>query len=211
MALETFFDRIATLPTVLIAIALFTVANIVISILNPKKKIQESLNSSHVTYFAAGKSFGYEPKQLYAMLDAFNKQPDGEMLRDEYRRFFYYDFVYPWIYGLSLAVILAYLQKKWNMPEAGSAIEPMRMHYLWVLPLAAMVFDYAENISLLLVVKNYKGEPLPLLVGFSRLMTMLKLLFIYASLFLFLCLIGLWIWGAVKPLFVKSAHQSAAP
>ncbi|HEV7373568.1 MAG TPA: hypothetical protein VGN95_02540 [Pyrinomonadaceae bacterium] len=210
MSLEAYFEKIATLQHVLIAIAVFTVSFAAITILNPKKKIQESLNTSNVTYFAAGRSFGYDPKQLYLMLDAFNEREDGKTLRKEYTRFFYYDFIYPLLYGFSLAVIIAYLQKKWNMPDAASGLKPTEMHYLWTLPLLAMVFDYAENISLLLILKNYEGEPLPLLAGFSRLMTMLKLLLLYASFFLYLCLIALWIWEAIKPLFVKSANQSAS-
>lgn len=233
MAAATLYEKFTSLPAVLIAIAVFSIASTVIAILNPKKKIQESLKSSKVTYFAAGRSFGYEPQQLYTMLDVFNQSPeekqsaekqpddkqvDGAKLKGQFQRFLYYDFVYALFYGLSLAVILAYLQRKWNTPEAESGLEAIRVHYLWTLPLFAMLFDFAENISLLLLLKNYQGQALPLLVGFSRLMTMLKLLFIYASFFLYICLLALWIrdaikptfvrmWGTVQPLFVKSVKQ----
>lgn len=210
MALEAFFERIATLPIVLTMIVVYAGSTIALAYLNPKDKIQDSLKTSKVTYFAAGRTFGYDPQKLYAMLNAFNKQPDGDKLKKEYRGFFYYDFIYPLLYAVSLAVIIAYLQKRWNIPEAAGEIEPMKMHYLWALPLLAMVFDYLENLSLLFVLKNYEGAPMPFVVGFSRWMTMLKLLLVYASLFLFICLILIWLGDAWKALFKsKSVNQSA--
>ncbi|HEX8887614.1 MAG TPA: hypothetical protein VF779_00450 [Pyrinomonadaceae bacterium] len=199
MTLKEFLDGIVTLPAALIAIAVLLGSTNIIARLSPEKEIQKSLGT--VPYFRAGRTFGYEPQQLYAMLDVFNQKPDeeaqgeakeeanketkkemdGEALRNAYLKFFSYDFIYPLIYGFSMALIIAYLQKKWNTEGSGNGLEAIRGHYLWALPLVAMVFDYAENISLIHVIKNYRGEPMPGWVGFSRWMTMFKLVLVYAS------------------------------
>jgi hypothetical protein len=227
MTFKEFLDGIVTLPAALIAMAVLLGSTSIIARLSPEKEIQKSLGT--VPFFRAGRSFGYEPQQLYAMLDIFNKKPDqkaqgeakeeanketkkevdGEALKNDYLKFFSYDFIYPLIYGFSMALIIAYLQKKLNTEGSGNGLEAIRMHYLWVLPLAAMVFDYAENISLIHVIKNYRGEPMPLWVGFSRWMTMFKLLLVYASYLLCIWLIllllrDLWkfllkIMGAKQP------------
>jgi hypothetical protein len=212
MALEAFFERYATLPIVLVALAVYFGSFLVMRCLSPEDKIQESLNKSKVAYFRAGRTFAYDPQKLYAMLDVFNKQPGGDELKKEYKQFFYYDFVFPLLYSSTLAIIIAYFQKRWNIEKAEGGIEPIELHYLWALPLLAMVFDYLENFSLLYVLNNYEGAPMPSVVGFSRLMTMIKLIFIYASMFLAFCVFLLWARDGLKFVFKsKSTHPSASP
>jgi hypothetical protein len=174
MAIETFLERIATLPVALVSLLVLIGSTYVVGKLNPSEEITKSIE---VPYVSIGMTFGYEPAALYGMLDAMDAHHNGAELKAKFRRFFYYDLIYPWFYALAGAVLIAYLQRGYNSTHTVS------MHYLWVLPIVAGLLDYAENLSMLRVLSIYEGKPLTTLVGFSRLMTMLKLVFIYAYLF----------------------------
>lgn len=179
MALDMFFERIANPYVALLALVILIGSTYIIGRLNPSEEIQKSIS---VPYVSVGTNFGYRAEDLYRMLDAFNSQANGKELKEKYRRFFYYDLIYPWFYALSAAILIAYLQRSFN------ATNPVGMHFLWMLPILAGVFDYGENLSLLSILSNYDGTPLKMLDRFSRLMTMLKLVFISASLFVIVSL-----------------------
>jgi hypothetical protein len=172
MALEAYLEKIATLPLALVALLVMFGSTYLIGRLNPSDEIEKSI--SPVPYVSIGMTFGYEPQAFYRMLDSMNAQPHAKELKDKYRSFFYYDLVYPWVLAIAGAILIAYLQHSYNETRA---VGP---HYLWALPIVAAVFDNAENISMLIFLGRYDGKPLDTLLGFSRLMTMLKLVFIFA-------------------------------
>jgi hypothetical protein len=191
--------NIATERRAFLALVVFIASTAILWYLNPEKKIRENVNVGD-KYLSIGMTFGYKPDDLYTMLDGFSEQNT----KDE-RFYLIMDLFYPVLYGFSLAILLAYLQSKYPIASPG------RFHYLWVLPLCAIVFDWGENISMIWIQSNYKkrtpglmevSDSLRRVTEFSRIMTMLKLLFIYASFFmavfavLFLIQSG---WKALRP------------
>jgi hypothetical protein len=179
MALEAYLERIATLPIAVVAFAVMLGSTYLLGRLNPSDEIEKSID---VPYVSIGMTFGYKADDFYRMLDSIDRQPNGQELKEKYRRFFYYDLIYPWVLALAGAILIAYLQHSYNETHA------VGMHYLWALPIVAAVFDNAENISMLNFLSRYDGKPMDTLLGFSRLMTMLKLIFIYAYWFVILYL-----------------------
>jgi len=198
MSLDEFFTNIATARLALLAVLVALVSTVILGYFNPEKKIRENVGDK---YLSIGMTFGYRPADLYTMLDGFSEQNT----KDE-RNFLILDLFYPLLYGFSYAILLAYLQRVYP-----AANVPVRFHYLWALPLCAMVCDWGENLSMLWIQANYRkgaqglGEVsngLRWMTEFSRFMTMLKLLFVYATLFmtifsvLFLIKAG---WNALRP------------
>jgi len=184
MSLYDFFTNITTGRFALLALGVFLVSTVVLDRLNPEKTIRANPNVGD-KYLSIGMTFGYKAEDLYTMLDGFSEQNT----KDE-RVYLILDLVYPLLYGLSWAIILAYLQRIY-MPTS-----TIRNHYLWVLPLCAMVFDWAENLSMIWIQANYrKGEisnTMRWMTDFSRAMTMLKITFIAASFFVaFALLLGI--------------------
>lgn len=179
MSLDDCFTNIATWRFALLALLVIGVSTAVLGYFNPEKKIRENVGDK---YLSTNMTFGYKPDDLYTMLDGFSEQN-----RKDTRVFLIADLFYPLFYGFSFAIILAYLQRAYQPAS------PVRFHYLWVLPLCAMVFDWGENLSMLWIQSHYRKGALALgeissslrwMTDFSRTMTMLKLLFIYASLFM---------------------------
>lgn len=91
-----------------------------------------------------------------------------------------HDRIYPLCYAVPLVLLLAYF---YPVPEQGGA-----RRYGWVvlLPLLAMVFDYAENQTILSVLEAVgKKEPVPLtLLKVARVFTALKIFLLIVSLLL---------------------------
>jgi hypothetical protein len=172
MALEAYLEKIVSLPLALVALLVMLGSTYLLGRLNPSAEIEKSI--SPVPYVAIGMTFGYEPQAFYRMLDSINAQPKEKKLKEKYEQFFYYDLIYPWVLAIAGALLIAYLQHSYNETRA---VGP---HYLWVLPIVAAVFDNAENISMLILLGRYDGKPMDGLLGFSRLMTMLKIVFIFA-------------------------------
>jgi len=202
MALERFFEGMASPLNAFIALLVLIASTVIIGALSPEDKIAPNIN---VPYVAIGRTFGYESEPLYKMLDALNAQPDGKN-RTLYRNFLYYDLIYPWFYGLAGAILLAFLQKNFNEQAA------IKAHYFWTLPLLAALFDFGENISMLILLRLYDGKPRNALLGFSQLMTMLKIIFICASflmvVFATLMLIGAGIKALKKRAMTKAAAEN---
>lgn len=192
MSLDDGFTNIGTWRLALLALLVIGVSTAILAYFNPEKTIRENVGDK---YLSIGMTFGYKADDLYTMLDGFSEQN-----RRDTRVYLIVDLFYPLIYGFSFAIILAYLQRTY-MPAS-----PVKSHYLWVLPLCAMVFDWAENLSMLWIQANYrKGEisnVMRWMTDFSRAMTMLKITFIAASFFIAIVLvIGLILSGlkAMRP------------
>ncbi|MDX6269529.1 MAG: hypothetical protein QOD28_752 [Acidobacteriota bacterium] len=177
-------DRCASNSLVaLAALAVLIGSTIALTILNPKENIRERLEQTYhspqnAVYLSTDTIFLYDKEKLYRMLNAYG-EPD---YRDHYR-FLKLDFIYPFLYGISLAFITAYLQRTLSHGDSISC--------LWVFPLAALLFDVAENASMWQVLNaaalasqaktkfTYSRW-----VGFARAMTCFKLICIYTSLLL---------------------------
>jgi hypothetical protein len=88
-----------------------------------------------------------------------------------------YDLVYPVLYGVPLSIILAYFFPV-LFPGGGR-----RWRWLVLLPLAAVAFDYAENVTVLSALDYYEATRQLSLGQFqaARLFTAAKLLLLLAS------------------------------
>src|ERR671932_191885 len=106
MALNQFFERISTPYAAILALLILVGSTYVLSRINPAEGIKEA----KLPFLALGTSFGYRSKELYEMLNGFNS-PEGQPFKEKYRRFLYLDLIYPWFYGLSAAVLLAFYQR----------------------------------------------------------------------------------------------------
>ncbi len=181
--LDAFLTRIASPYVAALAIVALILVSMLFGRLNPKNKIEAALGN---IYISTDMSFGYPPEALYRMLDTYTEE-NG--YKAAHQNSIYLDLVYPWVYAVLLVLIVAYVQR------FSQELTNIKLHYLWLLPLCAMIFDYAENLSMLWILSLYTKRPpgvsavsskIATLVQVSRAMTMLKLLFIYASLFLVL-------------------------
>jgi hypothetical protein len=168
------FLKIASLPVVLVAAAVFVVFTALFFMFNPTRAIEarfkEALNQD--LFFRTGVSL-YGPRKLYAMLDAYTDADYRAHLKS-----LYLDFIYPLIYAMAFAVIIVHLQERLRPPD-GSVSE-----YLVLIPLAAALSDYLENLSLILILRRYQTEHqrANALVFFSVVMTAIKILLWVASL-----------------------------
>jgi hypothetical protein len=173
MSPSELFLKIATLPAVLIAAFIFLCFSALFFTLNPRRaseaRFKEALNGD--LFFTPDLSL-YGPRKLYAMLDAYTEAD----YRAHYK-FLYLDFIYPLIYSLAMALIIVYLQNQFRPPDATVSPYPV------LIPLAAAVADYLENISLYLSLRRYETQhtKAPALVVFSMLMTVVKTLLFLAS------------------------------
>lgn len=145
--------------------------------INPKNEIRAHLKEK---YFSTDTTFGYRPRDFYAMLAEYDK--GGRQDFEAHDRFISLDLYYPLFYALSAAALIACLHPLYEPLDHG------RSHFLWLLPFGAMLFDYAENLSMRHVIRHTRTTPSAWLT-FSSLMTSLKLLFFYA--FAFLLALGL--------------------
>jgi hypothetical protein len=158
-------------------------STIALGILNPKENIRERLEQTYhspqnVVYLSTDTVFLYDTKKLYRMLKAY-KEPD---YLDHYK-FLKLDFIYPFLYGIFLAFIIAYLQR--TLSHGNS------LPYLWLFPLAALLFDVAENAFMWQVLNDASIAfrtnttlEYSRWVGFARIMTCLKLICLSISLLL---------------------------
>jgi hypothetical protein len=76
--------------------------------------------------------------------------------RDAYLRFIAFDFVFPLVAGLFSAVMWALLLRANNWPLAARLLR----WNLPLLPLLGTLFDYAENVGLLLILNNGAADGL---------------------------------------------------
>lgn len=123
----------------------------------------------------------WTPEQGYALLDSY-----GEAGRSLYRIIdLTADVVYPIIYGFAFALLLTFLARK---------IAPSNkwLPYLAFLPLLAVVFDYAENATIIAMLSAYPEK----LVGVAKLggvFTLFKWVLAFAA--IGGSLLGLIVWG----------------
>lgn len=177
-------DRCASNSVVaFLALTVLIVSTVALRVLNPKENIRERLEQTYhsprnVVYLSTDTIFLYDTTKLYRMLNAYTEQD----YRDHYK-FLRLDFIYPFLYGISLAFIIAYLQRKLSPGDA--------LPYLWLFPLAALLFDVAENAFMWQVLdeaslasRTNTTLEYSRWVGFSRTMTCLKLICLTISLLL---------------------------
>ena len=173
MSPSEFFLKIASLPVVLTAAFVFVCFSALFFMLNPRRateaRFKEALN--HDLFFTPDIS-PYGPRKLYAMLDAYTEAD----YRAHYKML-YLDFIYPLIYSLAMALIIVYLQNEFRPPDATVSPYPV------LIPLAAALADYLENISIYLLLRRYETQhtKATALVVFSMLMTIIKILLLLAS------------------------------
>lgn len=123
----------------------------------------------------------WTPDQGYALLDSY-----GEAGRALYRTIdLTADVIYPLIYGFAFALLLTFLARK---------IAPSNkwLPYLAFLPLLAVVFDYAENATIIAMLNAYPEK----LVGVAKLggvFTMFKWVLAFAA--IGGSVLGLIVWG----------------
>ncbi len=173
MSLDKFFLE-HTGPWVALCAALVLIlSTLILGWVSPKEAIKARLKAD---YFSTDSTFGYTPDDLYTMLDKYRTSPSDEF--DAHKTFILYDLIYPWFYAITAALLIAYL-----LPSLSADYRHMR--FLTLLPVAAAVFDYLENITMYFILRSYP-QRVPALVLVSRTMTMLKLVLIYATLFLIL-------------------------
>lgn len=174
MSPSELFLKIASLPVVVTAACAFVAASALFFLLNPMRAVEarfkEALN--HDLFFNTGLSL-YGPRKLYAMLDAYT----GADYRAHFKTL-YLDFIYPLIYAPAMALIIVYLQNHFRPPDA--TISP----YPALIPLAAAIADYLENICLYLALRRSQagGTRSTALVILSVVMTVFKILLWSASL-----------------------------
>jgi hypothetical protein len=156
---------------------------------NPKAKIAARVPN----YFSTDMTFGYSPADLVAVLRNYK----GEDF-DAHRAFISLDMRYPVFYSISLALLVACLLPALPAQE--------RVHFLWLLPILAALFDYAENLSMGAALDRFQSSGGASGAGVMRLasvMTSIKLTLLYATLFVVLTGMLYSLWAAVK--FLRSA------
>jgi hypothetical protein len=173
------------------ALALFVViySSIYFEQRNPKHRIAACVPN----YFSTDMTFGYSPADLVAVLKNYHRKDFVA-----HREFIKNDMIYPVFYSISLAALIFCL-----MPALA---DYRRVHFLWLLPLVAALFDYAENLSMRAALDQYQSSAGAAGAGMMRLasvMTSIKLTLLYAT--FFVVLIGL-IFSVVAALkFLRSA------
>jgi hypothetical protein len=116
----------------------------------------------------------------------------GEALA-AYQRFAAFDFVFPTVAGLALVSLWAALQQ-----QAHPALQALRARKAWLLPLAATVFDYGENLAAqaLLAAPSLGGAEV--VIAFKRLKLGSLALIALGSVTLLAFNLGLWAWRRAR-------------
>lgn len=123
----------------------------------------------------------WTPEQGFALIESY-----GDSGRSLYRIIdLTADVVYPIIYGFAFALLITFLVRK---------IAPSNkwLPYLAFLPLLAVVFDYAENASIVALLNAYPTQ----LMGVAKLggiFTFFKWMLVFAT--IGVSVIGLIVWG----------------
>lgn len=102
------------------------------------------------------------------------------------------DLVYPLIYGIAFALLITYLLAKVSLPKS-------KIRWLALLPLIGMLFDYAENLSIVSLIDHFpqQSDGMAQLAAYCSLG---KWSFIFAT--FALVLIGLLAWAWKKKITV---------
>ena len=164
----------------LAAFVVLSASTVALGLANPKNEIIRKLCGDYVS---TDSSF-YSIDKAAHMFGRYRE--DAGLLAAHKTFLRVHDRIYPLCYALPLVLLLAYF---YPVPEQGGA-----RRYGWVvlLPLLAMVFDYAENQTILPVLDAVgKKEPVPLtLLKVARVFTVLKLTLLIGVLLLLLGFAG---------------------
>ena len=160
---------------VIAALVVYLASTALLGAFSPKNKIKAELGPAYV---ATDSKPLYDVGKVEKMFGLY-RRPDHFAA---HIRFIYYDLVYPLCYGLPLVLLLAYFYPA--QPPGGAR----QWGWLVLLPLLAMLLDYAENFTMLSVVKAAEAGPeVPLAtLKASRTFTGLKWLTLILSLIIFL-------------------------
>jgi hypothetical protein len=123
-------------------------------------------------------SFLYAPADLYRMAEAYG--PQGRQAYVQAR--FTFDAVFPLVYALCLATAVSWLCARVLAPAS-----PWRL--LNLVPVAAMAFDYGENVAASVVMLRYPLST-PLADVVAPAMTLVKWIFIGGSVVVLVILTG---------------------
>ena len=166
----------------LVALAVLLGSTWVLGRNNPKEEIIQKLGDAYVS---TDSDFLYDPAKAEKMFLLYKARPDEEQreLFAAHRRFLtFHDRIYPLCYAVPLVLLLAYFYPP--LPPG----EGRRFGLLVLLPLLAMIFDYAENQTILSVLGSVEATgqvPLQAL-GRARIFTAVKIGLLGASLLLLL-------------------------
>jgi hypothetical protein len=169
----------------LAAFAVLFVSSVVLALINPKNEIQKDLGCDYV---ATDSTFLYKIGRVKKMFERYDEPQFNRRHFAAHRRFILvHDLVYPLCYAIPSVILLAYFFPV-LFPGRGGALRLMVL-----LPILAMLFDYAENFTMLNYLANYKQDsatPAGML-EVSRLLTAAKLSTLYLTL---LILFGVGAW-----------------
>ena len=131
-------------------------------------------------------SFFYTPAELAGMAEAYGAQ--GRQAYVHAR--FTFDLIYPLVYTFFLAAAVSWLMKKLALQES-----PWRL--LNLLPLAAMLLDFLENICAARVMAIYPQEQ-PAAALLASIFTPLKWLGVVGSFVLLAIVGGMMLWRRIR-------------
>ncbi|HVF66725.1 MAG TPA: hypothetical protein VM914_03625 [Pyrinomonadaceae bacterium] len=189
--LDPIFDA-STWKVALAALAALLASTYFIGKYNPKDEIQAALKGAYVSTdnpYKTERTLWYDTGRVTDMLRLYNEPEHYPALYDAHRKFILrHDLLYPLCYGIPGVILLAFLYPWGGGPR-----------WLVLVPLAAMVFDYAENFTMLAFLGRFRANPqTPLaLLELSRVFTFAKNCLILLS----LALLVVFLVGSVINLF----------
>ena len=169
--LSNWFLKISTSPLTLACLVIFLVFS---ALVLPDQVAKVEVYSGEVGQ--PDRSFFYTAEDLYHFADTY-----GPLGRASYlRALFTFDLIFPLVYLAFLVTAISWLIKRvdlgWN-----------RWGRLNLLPVAATIFDFLENISAAIVMARYPRTT-TVIDHLAGVFTLLKWIFIGASLIALLCL-----------------------
>lgn len=132
---------------------------------------------------------GYNAEYVNALLSALGENGRNAYLFNQLP----VDMIYPFLFGVSYCLILAYILNKVGKFET-------RLFYFCFLPLFSGLFDYFENIGIITMLKSYPNNPI-ILSQITNVFSVLKSSF---TTFYFIVLIIFLIVFGMNKLFQKS-------
>jgi hypothetical protein len=161
----------------LIALVVLFASSYLLGKYSPKNVIAQDLKGAYISTdnpYQTERTLWYDTARVTAMLGKYNEPEHLPKLYDEHEKFILrYDLVYPPCYAIPCVLLLAFFYP-WNGGP----------RWLVLLPLAAAVFDYAENFSMLFFIRGFRETPErpPLgLLELSRACTFAKLSLLLGS------------------------------
>ncbi len=125
---------------------------------------------------------GYNAEYVNALLSALGESGRNAYLFNQLP----VDMIYPFLFGVSYCLILAYILNKLGKFES-------RLFYFCFLPLFSGLFDYLENIGIITMLKSYPNNPV-ILTQITNVFSVLKssfTTFYFIVLIIFLIVFGM--------------------